>query len=335
MKTQQQQHQTTTTYSDPDAALLENLIAEAARLQEIANRATPQELRDKAELEKALRIANALDRLRSEISNDMMRSIMALAGSSLGFRTDRDNQDAGYPIPVVKDCWIEATLKGARPTGNEWNIIAGRCYLTKEFYQRSFPSLPGVTDVECVPGVPRLVDGKTQVRMAVRWKFHGEPCELKDTEGKPGRVFVIRVNSGMGDDAVIGKATRKALKAAYDQVAGFDLGDPDDEPITAPTTPLVANAQALLDRAKVNGVAKQQAESPTRENTKNEAKAEPQTDKADDIEQATKGAALLGMSEPRLKSHLNAAYKADSITSLDGGQLKHFIQWIDRQLEKE
>lgn len=325
MKTQQQQHQSTTTYVDPDAALLDNLIAEAARLQEIANRATPQELRDKAELEKALRIANALDRLRSEISNDMMRSIMALAGSSLGFRTDRDNQDAGYPIPVVKDCWIEATLKGARPTGNEWNIIAGRTYLTKEFYQRSFPSLPGVTDVECVPGVPRLVDGKTQVRMAVRWKFHGEPCELKDTEGKPGRVFVIKVNSGMGDDAVIGKATRKALKAAYDQVAGFDLGDPDDEPASAPTTPTITNAQALLDRAKANGAVKQTQA----------ADVPPKSQDTDLLVQANKGVSILGMSEPRLKSHLEASYKVPALNQLTEAQLKDFVSWIDRQLEKE
>lgn len=325
MKTQQQQHQTTATYVDPDAKLLENLIHEAERIQAIANRATPQELRDKAELEKALRIATALNRLRDEISNDMMTAIMSLAGSTLGFRTDKDNQGQGYDIPTVKDCWIEATLKGARPTGNEWNIIAGRTYLTKEFYQRSFPSLPGVTDVECVPGVPRLVDGKTQVRMAVRWKFHGEPCELKDTEGKPGRVFVIRVNAGMGDDAVIGKATRKALKAAYDQVAGFDLGDPDDEPSTAPTTPTITNAQALLDRAKANGAVKQTQA----------ADVPPKSQDTDLLVQANKGVSILGMSEPRLKSHLEASYKVPALNQLTEAQLKDFVSWIDRQLEKE
>ncbi len=334
MKTQQQQHQATETFVDPDAKLLENLIREAERLQAIANRATPQELRDKAELEKALRIANALHRLREEISNDMMAAIMALSGSTLGFKTDRDKEPKGYDIPTVKDCWIEATLKGARPTGNEWNIIAGRTYLTKEFYQRAFPSLPGVTDVECVPGVPRLVDGKTQVRMAVRWKFHGEPCELKDTEGKPGRVFVIRVNSGMGDDAVIGKAIRKALKAAYDQVAGFDLGDPDDEPTSAPTVPTITNAQALLDRAKTNGVVKPADTAPAPAPATATETAGGHT-KEELLAQVKKGISILGMSEPRLKSHLQAAYREDSISNLDAEQLWNFVCWIDRQLEKE
>ncbi|MFK5282891.1 hypothetical protein ACI3PL_25325, partial [Lacticaseibacillus paracasei] len=56
---------------------------------------------------------------------------MALQGNRLGFKTDKD-KSGGYPESVVKNCLIEAVLLGIQPTGNQFNIIAGNMYPTKE-----------------------------------------------------------------------------------------------------------------------------------------------------------------------------------------------------------
>jgi hypothetical protein len=71
----------------------------------------------------ASRMAAGIRALRAALTPEIMQDIMALQGSSLGFRTDKD-KEGGYPVEVVKECMIEAVLKGARVINNETNIIA-------------------------------------------------------------------------------------------------------------------------------------------------------------------------------------------------------------------
>jgi hypothetical protein len=54
---------------------------------------------------------------------------MALQGSNLGFKTDKD-KTGGYSEAEVKTCLIDAVLLGLQPTGNEFNIIASQMYPT-------------------------------------------------------------------------------------------------------------------------------------------------------------------------------------------------------------
>lgn len=246
-KTQTQQDATNKVHDH--SALLDKLLSQCEKIQAIADRASPQELADKSALAQAIYLADAFRNLRIAVTDEMMQSIMSLQGSALGFRTDKD-KTGGYPLEIVRDCFIEATLCGARPIGNEWNIIAGRRYLTKEFYERSFPLLPGITNVDVVPGVPTIHNGKTVVRMAVRWKHNGVQQELRDQEGKPGRTFVIRANDGMMDDAIIGKAKRKALKAAYEMVLGRSIGDIDDEQAAVETKAATTKIDDLTAKLK-------------------------------------------------------------------------------------
>lgn len=171
--------------------------------------------------ESAFRMAAGVQRLRQSITSAMMKDIMALQGTALGFRTDKD-RDGGYPVEVVKDCAIEAVLRGFRLVGNEINIISGRMYGTKEGFARLVREFEGVTDLRLVPSVPRMQNGGALVSYKATWRIDGAPQTLD-------REFAVRVNSGMGADAIIGKATRKMLAAIYGQLTGSEHAIPEGE----------------------------------------------------------------------------------------------------------
>lgn len=84
-----------------------------------------------AGFEKAYTMATAAGELKKLLNAEYMKPIMELQGNRIGFKTDKDN-NGGYPVETVKNCIIEAVLMGVQPVGNQFNIIAGNCYLTKE-----------------------------------------------------------------------------------------------------------------------------------------------------------------------------------------------------------
>ena len=81
--------------------------------------------------EKAYIVAEAISNLQTLLTPEYMKPILALQGNRLGFRTDKD-KNGGYSEAQVKNCLIEAVLMGLQPTGNQFNIIAGNTYPTKE-----------------------------------------------------------------------------------------------------------------------------------------------------------------------------------------------------------
>ena len=48
----------------------------------------------------------------------------------------------------------ETVLRGVRIVGNEFNIISGRPYITKEGFSRLVREWPGLTELRLMPGVP-------------------------------------------------------------------------------------------------------------------------------------------------------------------------------------
>lgn len=207
---------------------------------------------DQQPFAQAFALASGISKLRQVITNDMMQDIMQLQNTSLGFRTDKPGQ--GYDVQSVKECFIEAVLRGAKPIGNEFNIISGRTYLTKEYFQRMLTEIPGITNLQIIAGLPQSRGEKeAAIRMTISWKLNGQDGQIVDHEKKPGRVFSIRVNSGMGADAVVGKATRKACKAAFEQITGTAAlpdGDVADEPsrTTALPGPQNETSAAAMNR---------------------------------------------------------------------------------------
>ena len=205
------------------------------------------------EFAKTFALATGMQKLREAVTDQMMQVILSLRGSQLGFRTDRDNDGKPYSTEVVRDCFIEGTLRGARIIGNEINIIAGRLYLTKEYYQRIFGELPGITGVVVVPGLPRIdreSEGFALIRMGLKWRRDGKFEQLTDVEGKAGRVFAVKFHGQLNADQVIGKALRKACKAAFEQVIGSELPDDDEEVIErkSASDPIPSDQKQLPDQ---------------------------------------------------------------------------------------
>jgi len=172
--------------------------------------------------EKAFLVASAIEKLKVLLTPEYMKPIMAMQGNKLGFKTDKD-KDGGYPESVVKNCLIEAVLMGLQPTGNQFNIIASNTYATKEGVGELLKNIPGL-HFKITPELPRINADKSSaaIKMIIKWTIDGVKSE--ETIEIP-----VKMNSMMGTDAVIGKATRKARKWLYDTITGSELPEGDIE----------------------------------------------------------------------------------------------------------
>jgi hypothetical protein len=189
-------------------------------LDAVISQCSLQHMDGATQFEAMFKMAAGMRELRSLITEDAMKDVMQLQNTSLGFRTDK--AQGGYGVDVVKDCVIEASLRGLRPVGNEFNIISGRLYVTKEGLSRLVREYPGVTDLRLSPAVPVMRNGGAIVLYKATWNLDGKTQSLE-------REFPVRVNSGMGADAIIGKATRKMLAAIYGQLTGSEHALPEGE----------------------------------------------------------------------------------------------------------
>ena len=168
--------------------------------------------------------ANGIAQIEAMLTDDLMAPIMKLQGSSIGFRTDKDDK-GGYPAPVVRQCFIEATLRGLAPVGNEWNIIADRCYVTKEGMGKLLANL-GVKYM-ITPGVTKMTPPVATQPMTIAWRDK-EGKQRKETVEFAVRFTEAMQSKGVGIDAIIGKATKKARAWLYQLITGLELADGDD-----------------------------------------------------------------------------------------------------------
>lgn len=169
---------------------------------------------------KAFLISSAIGKLKELITSEYMKPIMELQGNRLGFKTDKD-KDGGYSESIVKNCLIEAVLMGVQPAGNQFNIIAGNSYITKEGFGFLLKNIQGLK-YDITFDLPRINNEKTSAAIVakIHWEYKGE------TNDKT-MDFPIKVNSFMGSDAVIGKATRKARAWLFNTINGTEFGDGD------------------------------------------------------------------------------------------------------------
>ncbi len=90
----------------------------------------------------AFNAAQVIGLLREALTDEVMNAVfMPLMNTKVGFRTDRDGKPDKngrpkplYDIPTVRDAIIDAAIIGLLPTGNQFNIISGTMYPTKEGY---------------------------------------------------------------------------------------------------------------------------------------------------------------------------------------------------------
>jgi hypothetical protein len=221
-------------------------IMEKTSLEKITNNGVIQKLQESvlsvimAEqligFERAYLVASAAGELKKLLSDEYMKPIMALQGNRLGFKTDKD-KTGGYSLEVVKNCLIEAVLMGVQPCGNQFNIIQDNCYLTKEGLGYLLKKIPGLYfDITFeLPRVNSAKDGAA-ITANIEWTING----VKKTKTIE---FPVKMNSFMGTDAVIGKATRKARKWLYDTITGSEIPEGDAFDPETPTRKLVEAAK--------------------------------------------------------------------------------------------
>ena len=198
---------------------------------------------------RALATAQAVNTLRDLLTEDVMKSVMQLQNNALGFLTDR--RDAPYSVNVVRDCLIEAVLSGVSPVGNEFNIISGRAYITKNGMRRKLANIDGLS-YSITPGIPKTAEKGAVIVMGIDWTYNGK-TEHKDL------TIAVRVNAGMGTDAIIGKATRKAAAWLYDAITGMtvnegDVSDDDAIPTTAKPVTSPIESDPHVEEMKADGV---------------------------------------------------------------------------------
>lgn len=186
-------------------------------------------------MQRALTLAKGVNRLRQLLTKDMMEDVMQLMNTPLGFLTDRDpnkNKDVEpYPMETVRDSVIEAKLKGFEVVGNEFNIIAGRFYGTKEGYIGKLSRLPGLSDLICTFGIVRIApdNSKAIVPCSATWRFNGVKAR-RPVEGTEWEDVVVRLNRGQNEDAALGKAERKFRARIYAQITGSEQSDAENDP---------------------------------------------------------------------------------------------------------
>lgn len=208
-----------------ELATLDNQLAE---IEKVAAECNLDSIASLGSFKRAFALSRGIQQLRAMISDDMMSDVMSLMNTSLGFRTDRDPQTSPgtepYGIEVVRECLIEASLRGLQPVGNQFNIISGRCYVTKEGFSHKLRELPGFAGLKMNFGVPRLTQGGAIVECSATWQLDGKKSSIT-------AEIPVRMNKGMGADAVLGKAERKLKARIFAQITGSEQPEGEaDEP---------------------------------------------------------------------------------------------------------
>lgn len=184
-------------------------------------------------LAKATAIAVIEDALTDEL---LRKSVLPLMGKKFGFRTDRDLEGKPYPLTTLRSCVCEVLLAGGRLDGNEFNVIAGGAYFTKEFWTRKVEELEDVSGIDIKIGEVEVKPRKgfsregldAFVEVIATWKIkRTEQTWRKTIERTHGSQFdnrvVVPMNSEMGRDAIIGKVLARTYKAIFQLSGGAYL----------------------------------------------------------------------------------------------------------------
>lgn len=214
--------------------------------------------------QKAFVMSSAVNIIKEQLSDEYMEPIMSLQGSSLGFKTDMDTikkqvnnkwvteKGPGYPMEIVRECLIDAVFKGLEVTGNQFNIIGGVMYPTREGFGALLDKMQGLKKNFTYTSINQPANQKVAyVKVRIDWQFDGENPLKQEIE------FPIKSNEYTSYDALIGKAERKAKRWLYNTIKGTDIsdGDVNDIPhvdITNKEDEKLASIDAIYQKVKIN-----------------------------------------------------------------------------------
>jgi len=173
--------------------------------------------------------AVVVSKLREALTDEVVNKVfMPLMNTKIGFLTDKPGRDRKtgqvtplYDVETVRLSIIDAVTIGLLPTGNQFNIIAGRMYPTKEGYTHLLKRL----------GVKYFLDvsydkGSNQNYAEIPVKINYEHDGVKNS-------FLItatvKKDNYSSHDQLRGKAERRAKKALFEYITGCDFGDADED----------------------------------------------------------------------------------------------------------
>lgn len=214
----------TMTASDRISAAKEGML----KVQEVSQ----QVQRDIVESEgftKTIAIASGLVAIEEAMTDEVVAVLEQLQGNPMGFKADK-----AYSAPVVKQVAIRAMMHNANLHGNEFNIIAGQCYLTKEYFERKLREYPGVTDlvldVYCPEdGVAKDKQVQLKVGGYASCKLNGKLVEVfaRNSEKYGDQRFVVVAFNGDIDQAM-GKGKKRLAQKLYERIAGVVITEADE-----------------------------------------------------------------------------------------------------------
>ena len=166
--------------------------------------------------------ANVASIIRESLSDDMMKGVFDMENKKYGFLTDKTGTEK-YTKEVIKDCFIEASMKGVEPTGNQFNIISGKCYVTKEGCREILKK--NKVQYELFPSFSKKIEnGGTVLPVRVEW--------VNDLGKKEFRELILSVqgHDKVSEAARKGMAERDAMAWLIDHLTNNPVSVGEVEP---------------------------------------------------------------------------------------------------------
>lgn len=199
--------------------------------------------------------ANVVVSMRNALTDEVMDKVfMPLMNKKIGFLTDRDpkrpSKDGKPVVPysrdVVRDCIIDAAFIGLLPTGNQFNIITGTMYPTKEGYTSLLKRLEVKYIIQKTP-MEDMSEKCAQVMCKVSYSWAKEKNSFSI-------ITPIKKDGYSSMDQILGKAERKAKKALFEFITGCDYGDADENSsVPDDQTPTETVIQAKVNAIRNSG----------------------------------------------------------------------------------
>ena len=185
---------------------------------------------------RAYQLGVATQRIQDLLTNEYMSAIMPLMNTSLGFKTDKNGKKLGtdgtstYSVEVVKSCLIEAVLLGLQPTGNQFNIIAGNCYIATNGCSAMLNARIAQGVIKSYEILPSIVGNIVtaefvKVDIVVKWTDADNVSHEKKIER------MIKSGAYGSGDSVIAKSERKAKYWLLQEIDKQTYQFNDDEAI--------------------------------------------------------------------------------------------------------
>lgn len=184
-----------------------------------------------SDIEKMAIMSKALDMVSERLDDNLIKGLKKMENTRLGFQTDKQD---GYPISVVRNSLMQALITGVKPIGNEFNIIGGNFYVTKEGFTGLMQRNPNFTELDINQELPEYdhQNKRASVKYKATWKWKGQPMSTNGIvsiklQYKSGTDFCVT-----SDDAIYGKAERKIKNRIWNMTTGDNLIEGDTSDLT-------------------------------------------------------------------------------------------------------